>query len=277
MNRRAFLTIVGGSILVVPFVAGAWQAGRVYRIGFLRAGPPLDAYIEGFREGLREWGHVDGRDVVVEFRATDGTVDQLPQLAEELLRLKVDVIVASAAPAALAARKATGTVPIVFVNVLHPVELGLVSSRGTRVATSPDWPVALLTSPASGWNYCERPFQGSGESQHSGIRTIRRTRSNLRARRQQRAHLVCSSTRYRSRSRLILTLPSRLSDARTVCYRWRVPFSQRIALAWQSWQSRAGCLRSMARRSMSRPEASCHLARTIVTCTDVPPYMWTRS
>ena len=130
MDRRVFIAVVGGSVLAAPHVAEAQQAGKVHRIGFLRAGPPLDAYIEGFREGLREWGHVDGRDVVVEFRATDGSVDQLPQLAEELLRLKVDVIVASAGPAALAARKATGTVPIVFVNVLHPVELGLVSSLG---------------------------------------------------------------------------------------------------------------------------------------------------
>src|SRR5262245_42394225 len=277
MDRRVFIAVVGGSVLAAPHVAEAQQAGKFHRIGFLRAGPPLDAYIEGFREGLREWGHVDGRDVVVEFRATDGSVDQLPQLAEELLRLKVDVIVASAGPAALAARKATGTVPIVFVNVLHPVELGLVSSLGHPGGNITGLASSSADLAGKRLELLRAPFQGSGESQHSGIRTIRLTRSNLRTRRQQRARLVCSSTRYRSRSRLILTLPSRLCDARTACYRWRVPFSQRIALAWQSWQSRAGCLRSMARRSMSRPEASCHLARTIVTCTDAPPYMWTRS
>jgi len=68
--------------------------------------------------------------VVVEFRFTDGSVDQLPRLAEELVRLKVDVILASAAPPALAAKKATTSVPIVFVNVFDPVELGLIPSLG---------------------------------------------------------------------------------------------------------------------------------------------------
>src|SRR5262249_10508795 len=110
MDRRAF--IAGGvAALGAPLNVVAQQGGKGARIGFLRSGPPPDAYIEGLREGLREWGHVDGRDVVIEFRATDGSVEQLPQLAEELLRLKVDVIVASAGPAAVAAKKATATVP----------------------------------------------------------------------------------------------------------------------------------------------------------------------
>ncbi len=106
------------------------QAGKVYRIGFLRAGQPPVTYIEGFRQGLRELGYVDGQNVVVEFRATDGSFDQLPRLAEELLRLKVDVILASAAQAALAVKRVTTSVPIVFVGVTDPVELGLVPSLG---------------------------------------------------------------------------------------------------------------------------------------------------
>ena len=129
MNRRAFVTGLGAA-LAAPLAAEAQQTGKVYRIGFLRAGQPPETYIEGFRHGLGEWGHVDGRDVVVEFRATDGSLDQLPQLAEELVRLKVDIIVASAAPAALAVKRATATVPIVFVGVIDPVELGLVPSLG---------------------------------------------------------------------------------------------------------------------------------------------------
>ena len=106
------------------------QAGKVYRIVFLRAGPPPKTWVEALQQGLRERGYVDGQNVVVEFRFTDGSVDQLPQLAEELVRLKVDVILASSSPSAVAAKKATTSVPIVFVNVFDPVELGLVPSLG---------------------------------------------------------------------------------------------------------------------------------------------------
>lgn len=104
------------------------EAGRVYRIGLLRAAPWPTSWVEAFRQGLRGRGYVDGQNVVVEFRSTDGNVDQLPQLAEELVRSKVDVILASAAPSALAAKKATTSLPIVFVAVFDPVELGLVPS-----------------------------------------------------------------------------------------------------------------------------------------------------
>lgn len=113
-----------------PVHAQEQQAGKVYRIGFLRAGPPPKAWVEAFQQGLRERGYVDGRNVVVEYRITDGSVDELPRLAEELVRLKVDVIVASAAPPALAAKKVTTSVPIVFVGVADPVDLRLVRSVG---------------------------------------------------------------------------------------------------------------------------------------------------
>jgi putative tryptophan/tyrosine transport system substrate-binding protein len=104
------------------------QAGKVYRIGFLRSGHPPEHYITGLQQGLREQGLVPGQNVVVELRATDGTVDELPKLAEELMRSRVDVVVASAAPAAVAVKRTTTSVPIVFVGVVDPVSLGLVSS-----------------------------------------------------------------------------------------------------------------------------------------------------
>jgi len=126
MNRRVFLSAVTGSLLAVPLAAEAQPAGKIYRLGFLRGGPPLEAYVEGLRQGLRERGYVDGQNVVVEYRSTDGGFDQLPRLAEELVRSKVDIILASAAPAALAAKKTTASVPIVFVGIYDPVEIGLV-------------------------------------------------------------------------------------------------------------------------------------------------------
>jgi putative ABC transport system substrate-binding protein len=106
------------------------RAGKVYRIGFLRAGPPPKAWVEAFQQGLRERGYVEGQNVTVEFRFTDGSLDQLPQLAEELVGLKVDVVVASAGAAAVAAAKAVTSVPVVFVAVYDPVELGLVPNLG---------------------------------------------------------------------------------------------------------------------------------------------------
>jgi len=129
MDRRAFVAMVGGSILARPLAAEAQQpAGKVYRIGFLRSGHPPESYIAGLEQGLREQGYVPGQNVVVELRATDGSVDQLPGLAEELMRSRVDVVLASAAPAAMAVKRTTVSVPVIFVGVVDPVALGLVSS-----------------------------------------------------------------------------------------------------------------------------------------------------
>ena len=123
----ALATFVSGSV-------GDAQAqqqespGKVYRIGFLRSGPPPESYIAGLRQGLREQGYVPGQNVVVEVHATDGSADQLPGLAEELMRSKVDVVLASAASAALAVKRTAVSVPTIFVRIFNPVEIGLVSN-----------------------------------------------------------------------------------------------------------------------------------------------------
>ncbi len=101
---------------------------KVYRIGFLSQGQPPKAWIEALQEGLQERGYVEGRNLVWEFRSTDGSLDRLPQFAEELVRLKVDIIVARASSGATAAKRATTTIPVVFAGVYAPVELGLVSN-----------------------------------------------------------------------------------------------------------------------------------------------------
>ena len=141
MRRREFIRLVGGAA-AWPLAALAQQPAMPV-IGFLRSGQPPKSWVEAFQQGLRERGYVDGQNIVVEFRFTDGSVDQLRQLAEELVRLKVNVILASAGPAAQAAKKATTSVPIVFVGVNNPVEIGLVPSLGrpggniTGVANNP--------------------------------------------------------------------------------------------------------------------------------------------
>ena len=105
-------------------------AGKVYRIGFLSQGQPPKALLEALQQGLRERGYAEGRNLVWEFRSTDGSLDQLPQFAEDLVRLKVDVILARSSSGAMAAKRATTSIPIVFFVVYAPVEIGLIPSLG---------------------------------------------------------------------------------------------------------------------------------------------------
>src|SRR5215470_6538536 len=132
MDRRAFITIMSGSILVAPLVGEAQQAGKLYRIGLLGGSPPNSRggrrAWEGFFQGLRELGYLEGQNIIVEGRWYGERTDRLPALAGELVQLKVDVIVAGAAPAPEAARRATSTIPIVMANHNDPVVSGLVAS-----------------------------------------------------------------------------------------------------------------------------------------------------
>ena len=130
MDPRTFFSTLTGGLLAAPLAAEAQTAGKLYRIGFLRQGQPPTAWVEALQQGLRERGYVEGRNLVWEFRFTDGSVARLPQFAEELVRLKVDVILASSSSAAVAAKGATTVIPIVLVGVYAPVEIGLVSSLG---------------------------------------------------------------------------------------------------------------------------------------------------
>src|SRR4030095_3752898 len=114
-------------VLAAPLVAEAQQPGKVYRIGLLS--PSSDGLgIEGFHEGLRALGYVESRNVVVEYRSAEGRFDRLPALAAELVRIRVDVIVAVVTQASLAAKNATKTIPIVMLAVGDPVGAGLVTS-----------------------------------------------------------------------------------------------------------------------------------------------------
>jgi len=112
-----------------PFAAKAQQATQVARIGCLATNPAISTRLrEAFVQGLRDLGYIEGRNLVIEYRDADGKVERLPALAAELVALKVDVIVASGTLAALAARRATKTLPIVFSPAGDPVGSGLVTS-----------------------------------------------------------------------------------------------------------------------------------------------------
>ena len=119
------------ALLVVAGAAAAQQPAKVYRIGYLSAGSATTTYTrpaEALRQGLRELGWVEGRNLAIEYRYAEGHADRLPALAEELMRLKVDVIVASPTPSALAAKNATPTIPVVGLGLAQPVAVGLVES-----------------------------------------------------------------------------------------------------------------------------------------------------
>jgi putative ABC transport system substrate-binding protein len=130
MDRRAFIIVVGGSTLAGPLASEAQQKGKVYRIGVLEiVGIAANAAnLSAFRQGLRELGYVEGQNLVIEYRSADGQAEQFPNLASELVRLNVDVIVTRGTPAALAAKRATATTPIVMASSGDPVRAGIVAS-----------------------------------------------------------------------------------------------------------------------------------------------------
>jgi putative tryptophan/tyrosine transport system substrate-binding protein len=110
--------------------AAAQQPGKVPRIGYLNAGSTSTnpARIAAFRQGLRELGYVEGKNIIIEYRSAEGKLDRLPALAAELVRLKVNIIVTPGAPVARAAKEATVTIPIVMTQVGDPVGSGFVAS-----------------------------------------------------------------------------------------------------------------------------------------------------
>jgi putative tryptophan/tyrosine transport system substrate-binding protein len=129
IRRREFITLLGGGAAAGWPVAARAQPEKVPRIGFLKLGlaSAYTSWVEALQTGLRERGYVEGRNIVIEFRWAE-TVDQLPELAADLVRMNVDVIFALASTETEAARQATKTIPIVFGSHADPVGLGHVAS-----------------------------------------------------------------------------------------------------------------------------------------------------
>ena len=122
MDRRLFIAVMTSGLLAAPLLSEA-QPGRMSRVGVLLVGSA-----EEFRQRLRELGYVDGQNITIDARDTEGKPDRLDEFARELARLKVDVIIANYPAAVFSARRASMTIPIVMVNTPDPVELGLVAS-----------------------------------------------------------------------------------------------------------------------------------------------------
>src|SRR5262245_15442106 len=129
IQRRDFLTLLGGAAAVWPLAARAQQR-RLPTIGFLHAGTAanMSQPTAAFLQRLRELGWIEGRTVAIEYRWAEGRSESLAELVAEFVRLKVDVIVAGPTPSVAAAKRATAVIPIVGVNVGDPVGAGLVAS-----------------------------------------------------------------------------------------------------------------------------------------------------
>ena len=132
MDRRTFLATIAGGLLAAPLAAGAEQAGRVYRLGLLYplAPAPTEHKTSAVLvpAALRELGYVEGQNLIVERRYAEGRTDRFPELARELVRLRMDVILAISPAAIRAARDATKTIPIVLYGNFDPVAAGLVAN-----------------------------------------------------------------------------------------------------------------------------------------------------
>ena len=129
MKRRQFITLLGGSAAAWPLAARAQQA-KVWRIGFLSAisRENFARNYAAFALAMRELGYVEGKDFVIEWRSVEGNYERFPELADELARLKVDVIVTGVTAALPALKRATTTIPIVMAYSIDPVGIGLVAS-----------------------------------------------------------------------------------------------------------------------------------------------------
>jgi putative ABC transport system substrate-binding protein len=128
MKRREFIMLLGGAT-AWPLAARAQQLGKVHRIGFLWDGPAaFPEAMVAFRRQLRDLGYVEGSNLVIEYRWAEGKPDQMRAMAEELVRLKVDVIIAPSSIYTGAAQQATATIPIVFFSHADPLGSGHVAS-----------------------------------------------------------------------------------------------------------------------------------------------------
>jgi putative tryptophan/tyrosine transport system substrate-binding protein len=128
MKTKILFYALPALILAVIHIAEAQQPSRMYRIGVLAVENPPPGLVENFREGLQDLGYIEGRNIAIESRNAQGRSEQLAALADELVRLKVDVILTVNTPAAVAAKNATTTIPIVITRVADPVKSGLVAS-----------------------------------------------------------------------------------------------------------------------------------------------------
>jgi ABC-type uncharacterized transport system substrate-binding protein len=130
LKRREFITLLGGAAAAWPLAARAQRAGTIARLGYLSTANPRSApFFRAFEQRLRDLGYIEGENIIIEYRNVEGDVDKLPELAADLVRLDMNVIVTATAPPTRAAMRATTTIPILMVAINYdPIALGFVDS-----------------------------------------------------------------------------------------------------------------------------------------------------
>ena len=184
VNKQIAALVVATVMLTAVTLADAQQRTKIPKIGWLGArtpsgpggGPGTGA--ESFRREFSKLGHIEGKNITIEYRYADDQLDRLPGLVDELVRVKIDLLIAPTTVEARAAKNATRTIPIVFFNVPDPVASGLVDSLARPGETSRGSPRFRRCWLANGWSYSRKPFQISPALQCCGIHRIQPLRNN---------------------------------------------------------------------------------------------------
>jgi putative ABC transport system substrate-binding protein len=170
------MTLLGGAAMSWPLAARAQQGVKVYRVGFLWDSPAVFAEaIEAFQHGLREQGWNDGRNITIEYRWAEGRPERMRELAEELVRLKVDIIVVPSSIYTEAAKRATSTIPIICVSHAAPIESGHVDSLARPGGNITGLLSCCLRQASKAWNCSTISFPASRALGSSGTPPLLRT------------------------------------------------------------------------------------------------------
>ncbi len=175
--KVAILFAAAGLVLAAAIPAEAQRAAKVPRVGFVTAGLADSSNVQAFRQGLRELGYVEGKNVVLEARFAGGQLDKLPDLVAELIGLRVDVLVAGSPAAAAAAKKGSTTVPIVFASVGDPVASGIVTNLA-RPGGNVTGSAVGVNDPSFGGKWLELLKEAVPGVAHVAVLANRSNRSN---------------------------------------------------------------------------------------------------
>ena len=167
------MALVSGGVAAWPLGALAQGTDKIWRMGFIAQG--YERFYDAMFEGLRELGYAEGRNLMVERRYAEGHADRFPEFAAEMVRLKVDIIIVTTTPAALAVKNATATVPVVFPNAISPVESGVVASLAHPGGNVTGEPPRRRHSAQNVWRYSRKWCLGFRAGRCSGMRPTPRS------------------------------------------------------------------------------------------------------